>query len=97
MKKIIEISEINIILVKPKNGLVGFVSFAVDKKFYVGNVAIFTRLNRNGMRLVYPRKSNIDCFHPIKREVGAFIEQKVTEKFNTLIKRNEIQFIENKE
>lgn len=89
MQRNIEISEINIVPVKPKDGLVGFASFVVDGNFYVGNVAIFSRLDGEGMRLVYPRKGSIDCFHPIKKEVGAFIEEKVTEKFNNLLKRNE--------
>lgn len=89
MQRSIEISEINIVPVKPKDGLIGFASFVVDGNFYVGNVAIFSRLDGEGMRLVYPRKGNIDCFHPITKEVGAFIQQNVTEKFNTLLKRHE--------
>jgi hypothetical protein len=97
MKNVINISEINIIPVKPKDGLIGFASFVVDKKFYVGNVAIFSRLDGEGMRLVYPRKGQIDCFHPINKEVGLLIEQNVTEKFNTLLKRNEVQPIKNLE
>jgi DNA-binding cell septation regulator SpoVG len=91
MKKYIEISEINIVPVKPKDGLIGFVSFVIDERFYVGNVAIFSRLDREGIRLVYPKKGAIDCFHPIKRDVGDFINKKVTEKFNTLLKLNELK------
>jgi stage V sporulation protein G len=89
MNKTIQITEVNIVPVKPNNGLIGFASFVVDENFYVGNVAIFSRLNGDGLRLVYPRKGEIDCFHPIKREVGDFVEQIVKEKFHNLLRCNE--------
>lgn len=85
MQRSIEISEINIVPVKPKDGLIGFASFVVDGNFYVGNIAIFSRLDGSGIRLVYPRKGAIDCFHPIKKDVGLIIEQNVTKKLNSLL------------
>ena len=79
------VSEINIVPVKPKDGLVGFAAFIVDHKLYIGNVAIFTRLDGDGIRLVYPSKKvgvrDIDCVHPISRRAGDAITAAVQEKY----------------
>lgn len=79
------ITEINIVPVKPKNGLVGFASFVVDDKLYIGNVAIFTRRDGNGIRLVYPTKPvgtrQIDCVHPISQDAGIEITNAIQKKY----------------
>lgn len=77
------ISEIQFYPVKPQDGLVGFVSFVLDGKFWMGSVAVFTR-REGGYRLVYPTRKvagqNINIFHPINQEVGLLVEQVVSEK-----------------
>lgn len=50
----IVISEIQIIPVKPKNGLIGFASCVVNNQLYLGSIAIYTRPDGSGYRLVYP-------------------------------------------
>jgi DNA-binding cell septation regulator SpoVG len=84
----LKISEIQVIPVKPKDGLIGFVSFILDKKYYVSSVAIYTRLGGDDFRLVYPSKKvgdkNINIFHPINSAVGAKIEEAVNEKVNEI-------------
>lgn len=64
------ISEIQFYAVKPQDGMVGFVSFVLDGKFWMGSVAVFTRRD-GGHRLVYPTRKvagqNINVFHPINR------------------------------
>lgn len=88
MRKTVEISEINIVPVKPNNGHVGFCTFVIDEKFYVGSVAIFST-REGGIRLVYPKKGGIDCFYPIKKEVGLFITETISNEFNYFLKFNE--------
>lgn len=87
------ISEINIIPVKPKDGLVAFASFVLDEKYYVGSVGVFTRLNGDGYRLVYPSKKvgekNINIFHPITPGTGKVIENVITEKVNELFNESD--------
>ena len=84
MNEEVKISEIQVIPVKPKDGLIGFVSFVLDEKYYVGSVAIYTRLDGSGYRLVYPAKKvgekNINIFHPINSIVGEAISEKVIDK-----------------
>ena len=77
------ISEIQFYPVKPQDGLLGFVSFVLDGKFWMGSVAVFSRPDGR-YRLVYPTRKvggqNINVFHPINQEVGLLVEQAVSEK-----------------
>ena len=88
MSEQVIISELNIVPIKPKDGLIAFASFVIDGKYYVGSVAIFTRIGSSGYRLAYPTKKigekNINIFHPITPEAGKIIEDVITEKVNEL-------------
>ncbi len=54
----LRISEIQIIPLKPKEGLVAFASCVVNKALYIGNIAIYTSPStQEGFRLVYPVKT----------------------------------------
>jgi len=51
------LTEIQIIPVKPQNGLVAFASVVINNQFYVGDIAIYTSPSTEiGFRLVYPTK-----------------------------------------
>lgn len=88
MKQETQISEIQIIPVKPNEGLIAFASFVLDAKYYIGSVAIYTRLNGSGYRLVYPAKKvgmkSVNTFHPINKEVGKIIDEAVINKIKEL-------------
>ncbi|MFA5128670.1 MAG: hypothetical protein WC445_01740 [Patescibacteria group bacterium] len=85
------ISEIQFYPVKPKDGLLGFVSFVLDGKFWMGSVAVFSRPDGN-YRLVYPTRKvagqNINIFHPITYEVGQQVEVAVSEKVAEIFSEN---------
>ena len=86
----INLTEIQIIPTKPKDGLVAFVSFVLNDLFYVGDVAIYTKIETEGYRLVYPTKAlfnglRINCFKPIKKCAGEAIERAVLIEFEKLI------------
>jgi len=101
----INLSEIQIIPCKPRNGLLAFVSFVLNDSFYVGDIGLYSRLNGEGYRLVYPIKVlpnglKINCFHPIRKQVAQEIEKQVIEVFlelteKAMIKRGESQDEEN--
>ena len=53
----ISVSDIQIFPVRPKNGLIAFVSCVVNGAIYIGNIALFTSFtNPSGFRLAYPNK-----------------------------------------
>ena len=85
------VSEIQIIPIKPQNGLIAFASFIFDDCFYLGSIGIFTR-PEGGYRLTYPTKKindrNINIFHPINKESAEAIEKAVVNKFEELTNRN---------
>lgn len=85
------ISEVNIILIKPCNGLIGFASLVIDDALYLGSIGIHQKLNGNGYRLTYPTKktgaNNMDIFHPINRESGKALEAVIFTKLNDVMNR----------
>ncbi len=85
-----QISEIQIIPIKPQNGLVAFASFVWDKSLYLGSIGIMTR-PQGGYRLVYPTKKvaerNLNIFYPINRETAQLIESEVVTKFEEVMKK----------
>jgi stage V sporulation protein G len=90
----INISDIQIIPINTKNGLVAFASFILNDSLYISSVAVYTRLGtENSYRLVYPSKSvgdkEVNVLYPVKKQVGEYIEQEITKALNNLLKRSD--------
>ena len=89
----LEISEIQVIPVKPKEGLVAFASCVVNNALYIGNIAIYTSPStQSGFRLIYPVKilpngKEINCVHPINKETGEAILKEIIKKFREVISK----------
>lgn len=73
------VTEINIVPIKPKYGHIAFASFVIFGSFYINSVAVYTRFG-GGIRLVYPRKKNLDICYPTNNEIGAKIEAAIYEE-----------------
>lgn len=89
-----EISEIQIVPVKPRDGLLAFVSFVIGDSYYAGDVALYSRLDGNSIRLVYPMRTlsngaKVNVFHPIRKDVADEIERQVNEAYEDLMKKAE--------
>ena len=84
------LSEIQIIPIKPQNGLVAFASFVLDGSLYLGSIGIMTRPN-GGYRLVYPTKKiadrNLNIFYPINKEFAQLVENEVVKQFEDVMKK----------
>jgi len=89
----LRISDIQIMPLTPKDGLVAIASFIINGYLFVGDVAIFTSFtNPLGFRLVYPDKilrngKRINCVYPITREAGQTISEAVVGKYKKLMTR----------
>jgi stage V sporulation protein G len=85
------VKEIQIIPVKPSNGLIAFCSFILFDSFYCSSIGIFTRPT-GGYRLVYPTKKagnkEMNLFHPISKQIGIKIEQEVIKKLEDVMKND---------
>ena len=83
------ITEVQIHLLKANDGLIGFASLVIDEYWFVGNLAIYTRLD-GGYRVVFPTKrlrndQEVPIFHPISKEAVMEIESAITEEINNLL------------
>lgn len=86
-----EISEIQIVPIKPQDGLVAFASFVLNNCLYLSSVGIITR-PEGGYRLLYPTKKlgarSINIFHPINKDFAQIIEKEVISKFEDVMKND---------
>ena len=84
------LSEIQIIPIKPQNGLVAFASFVLDASLYLGSIGIMTR-PQGGYRLIYPTKKvaerSLNIFYPISKEFAQLIENEVVKQFEDVMKK----------
>jgi len=91
--KILTIKEIQIIPVRPNNGLIAFASCVINNQFYIGDIAIHTSFSRpRGYRLVYPAKvlvngKRMNCVYPINKETAELIENSIITKYEELVEK----------
>ena len=87
-----KISEIQIIPIKPQNGLVAFASFVLDSNLYLGSIGIMTR-PRGGYRLTYPTKKvgikDLNIFYPINKTFAEAIEKEVLKELEKVMNEND--------
>ena len=76
-----KITEVQIIPIKPNNGLVAFASVVVENSLYLGSLGVYTRIDGSDYRITYPTKKignrNINIYHPINKETSKEIEEAI--------------------
>ena len=89
------ISEVQIVPIKPINGLVGFASCLVEGQLYISSIGVHKRLDGTGYRLTYPVKQvgtrQINYFHPVTKKAGQAIELAIFAKCNELFEGSDEQ------
>lgn len=87
-----KITDVNIIPIKPKGGLIGFANIVTDGNLWLNSIAIYTRPDGT-YRLLYPTKlasgKALNVFHPINRTASNEIEQAIFEKCKTVFERSD--------
>lgn len=90
------VSEVNIVPMKPKNGLIALASCVIDGKFFIGSLGVYTNLRRGGYRITYPTKKvgerSVDLCHPINRETYDAIEKAISEHLEVLLDSDKIVY-----
>ncbi len=87
------VSEIQIIPVKPKDGLVAFASCVINNQLYLGNIALYTSTScEDGLRLVYPTRilsngANLPIVYPINKKTGIEIQRIIVVQYLKLIEK----------
>ena len=83
-----KVSEIQIVPIKPKDGLVALANFIYNDAFYFSSIGIYTR-PKGSYRLTYPTRktpsSSVSLFHPINKDIAILIESAVIDKYEEII------------
>lgn len=84
------ISQVEIIPIRPKGGLIGFATIEIDEQLLLHSIGIHRKRDGSGYRLTYPTRG--DClaskavFHPtnpnLSKEIEQCIFKKATEIFD---------------
>lgn len=75
-----KLSEIKIKKVLDDKGLLGFCSFVLND-LKINNVAIHSKLDGSGIRLLFPKTNGIQCVYPVSKELGGFITKAIEKVF----------------
>ena len=87
----IMITEIQIVPIQPKSGLVAFASCVINKQFFIGNITIHSSPSSlGGFRVVYPTKilnngNSLSIVYPINRTTGEIIQRRLVEEYLKLV------------
>ena len=88
-----QVTEIDIAFVKPKNGLIAFASVVLDDQLYLSGIAVHSKLVGSGYRLTYPTRkvgeAQFSLFHPIRKPVGLAIERAILEKLKNIMSKRD--------
>lgn len=87
-----DITEIQISVIKPINGLVAFANLVLNNQFYLSSIGIHKKLQDDQYRLTYPTKilgdTRINIFHPINKTTSLAIEKAVICKFKEVMNKS---------
>lgn len=88
-----QVTEVDIALIKPKDGLIAFASLVLDDQLYLSGIAIHSKLIGGGYRLTYPTRKvgqvQLSLFHPIRKPVGLAIERAIVEKLKNVLSKGD--------
>lgn len=78
-----KIERVEIVPVRPSNGLIGFAHLFLEEGLFLGSIGIFKKLNDGEFRLTYPNRkvgdAEITIFHPITKECSRRFEETIFE------------------
>ena len=83
---VVILSDIQIVPIPPKDGLVAFCSFKINRSLFAGCIAIYSSPSSpDGFRLVWPSKNGMSCINPLNRETGEMIQKEVISRYLEVI------------
>ena len=78
-----KVSKVEILPIRPRQGLIGFATVEIDEQLLLNSIAIHSKRDGSGYRLTYPTRGNgdssITVFHPTTPQLSRKIEQAVFE------------------
>lgn len=80
----IQITEVQIEFITPREGLIAFASLVINDCLKLSSIAVHKKLNTEGYRITYPSKGKFNIFHPINKEASDAIEEAIFQKLKTV-------------
>lgn len=78
------ITKVELLPIKPQNGLMAFANVEIDNQFYVSSIGVHKRRDGTGYRITYPTRKvgeqNLTIFHPTEPCLSKAIEQAICNK-----------------
>lgn len=89
-----KVTKVEIVPIRPREGLVGFASIEIDDKFYVSSIGVHKKRDGSGFRLTFPTKGsgshNLPICHPTSPSFSKEIETAVIEKAQAILEPEQI-------
>lgn len=84
-----KVTKVELIPIRPKDGLVAFACIELDHDFFVGSIGVHKKLNSAGFRITYPSRKvggiSMTICHPIENALSKEIEEAVCSKIELLM------------
>lgn len=75
------VTKVELLPIRPQNGLMAFASIELDERFYIGSIGVHRRRDGMGYRITYPTRkvgeSSVTVCHPLAPELSRTIEQAI--------------------
>jgi len=89
-----KVTEVQILPIRPRNGLIGFATIVLDHAIQISDLAVFTR-PQGGFRIGYPKKKlpngkDVPIFRPLTRELDQTLEVIIARKFEEILLGKEV-------
>jgi len=83
------ITDVDFQPIRPRQGLLGFTSLVLNDSLRLSGIAVYSRLDSSGIRLVYPERvlphgAKIELICPITRACGELLTHVVAEHLRRL-------------
>ncbi len=86
-----QVTEVRIAFIKPRDGMIGFASVVLDDVLYLGSIGIHRKLDGSGFRLTFPTRRAGDgqahVFHPIRKDLSKRLEAAIFSKLKDVMSR----------
>lgn len=90
------VTEVQIIPIKAKDGLVAFASVVVNESLFLGSIGVHSKIDGSGYRLTYPTKNvggkEMNVYHPINCQTSRAIEDAIIEKVKNVIEGCNVRY-----
>lgn len=87
-----EITEVQVLPIKPREGLVAFASLILNRSLCLTSIGIHQKLDGTGYRLTYPTKlvgdRTMNLYYPITKDLSKAIEEAILNKFKEVMNKN---------